>query len=546
MAVKAKRATMMQATRASILPLAQAPGALPVAVGDQVVVGDQQLQGVVRYAGATKFAAGEWLGIELEKKAGKNNGSVKGEVYFECEPEYGIFVRPTAVMKLGDLSALSAGESTASGSPASLAPPSPTLEAPKEMKRKEERKSRALAAKELEPMSAERSKAQYELAEAMEEHDLPRLRRALPVAQNLGVAQEEIEGAKKILEYQANAAALTEVQRLHTSLANLRHKLQELEAQKVFAEMTRQRSVEEVQARARQAAADKLEKRLWSRLEPTISRLVQGATAKTQARLAAAKDRGQLFCSQCSKKFCREELAAEMKNEVAAELKAGISKEELQKPAAPVAPAAPDALARQMAKGTMSMCYSSVATRLLQTTSFEQLDADGDGKVTKAELAAALTDMKVEGNEAEAAKEQIIQMADKDGDGVISKEELQQAKADVAAAEQPQPAAPVAPAAPDASTTQMAKGTMSMCYASVATRLMQTKSFEQLDADGDGKVTKEELAAALTDMKVDGKEAEEAKEQIMQMADQDGDGVISSKELEEAKAKHVNGTAVPA
>jgi len=47
-------------------------------------------------------------------------------------------------------------------------------------------------------------------------------------------------------------------------------------------------------------------------------------------------------------------------------------------------------------------------------------------------------------------------------------------------------------------------------------------------------------------MKVDGKEAEEAKEQIMQMADQDGDGVISSKELEEAKAKHVNGTAVPA
>ena len=226
----------------------------------------------------------------------------------------------------------------------------------------------------------------------------------------------------------------------------------------------------------------------------------------------------------------------EMKNEVAAELKAGISKEELHKPAAPVAPAAPDALARQMAKGTMSMCYSSVATRLLQTTSFEQLDADGDGKVTKAELAAALTDMKVEGNEAEAAKEQIIQMADKDGDGVISKEELQQAKADVAAAEQPQPAAPVAPAAPDASTTQMAKGTMSMCYASVATRLMQTKSFEQLDADGDGKVTKEELAAALTDMKVEGNEAEAAKEQIIQMADKDGDGVISKEELQQAKA----------
>ncbi|CAE7471822.1 CLIP3 [Symbiodinium sp. KB8] len=78
-----KRATMMQATRASIAAPASPDGKTAV-VGDQVVIAlsDQQLRGIVRFAGGTKFAPGDWLGIELEKKAGKNNGSVKGEVYF--------------------------------------------------------------------------------------------------------------------------------------------------------------------------------------------------------------------------------------------------------------------------------------------------------------------------------------------------------------------------------------------------------------------------------------------------------------------------------
>lgn len=56
--------------------------------------------GTVKFLGSTDFAAGEWLGIELDDKAGKNDGSVKGKQYFTCKAEHGIFVRPTAAMKV--------------------------------------------------------------------------------------------------------------------------------------------------------------------------------------------------------------------------------------------------------------------------------------------------------------------------------------------------------------------------------------------------------------------------------------------------------------
>lgn len=51
----------------------------------------------VRFAGNALFAAGEWLGVELEDASGKNDGSVKGQRYFDCKPGHGMFVRPAAV-----------------------------------------------------------------------------------------------------------------------------------------------------------------------------------------------------------------------------------------------------------------------------------------------------------------------------------------------------------------------------------------------------------------------------------------------------------------
>ncbi|CZR52612.1 probable DYNACTIN (150 KDA DYNEIN-ASSOCIATED POLYPEPTIDE) ro-3 [Phialocephala subalpina] len=67
-----------------------------LAPGQTVKLSDGRVA-VVRYVGATSFAAGEWVGVELEDYSGKNDGSVKGESYFECEMDKGMFLRPNAV-----------------------------------------------------------------------------------------------------------------------------------------------------------------------------------------------------------------------------------------------------------------------------------------------------------------------------------------------------------------------------------------------------------------------------------------------------------------
>ncbi len=65
-------------------------------IGQRVIFAGQR--GIVRYVGNVQFAAGEWVGIQLDKPAGKNDGSVQGVRYFDCGPKAGIFAMPTAVM----------------------------------------------------------------------------------------------------------------------------------------------------------------------------------------------------------------------------------------------------------------------------------------------------------------------------------------------------------------------------------------------------------------------------------------------------------------
>ncbi|XP_057709910.1 kinesin-like protein KIF13B isoform X2 [Corythoichthys intestinalis] len=50
--------------------------------------------GTVRYVGATHFAEGVWVGVELDSPAGKHDGCVGGHRYFQCRPAHGILVRP--------------------------------------------------------------------------------------------------------------------------------------------------------------------------------------------------------------------------------------------------------------------------------------------------------------------------------------------------------------------------------------------------------------------------------------------------------------------
>eukprot|EP00090_Calanus_glacialis_P045752 TRINITY_DN8694_c0_g1_i1.p1 TRINITY_DN8694_c0_g1~~TRINITY_DN8694_c0_g1_i1.p1 ORF type:complete len:1787 (-),score=592.36 TRINITY_DN8694_c0_g1_i1:377-5737(-) len=61
-------------------------------IGDKIWVGGTK-QGTVKYIGDTKFAPGEWAGVELDEAQGKNDGSVGGEVYFSCPPNHGVFSR---------------------------------------------------------------------------------------------------------------------------------------------------------------------------------------------------------------------------------------------------------------------------------------------------------------------------------------------------------------------------------------------------------------------------------------------------------------------
>ena len=55
------------------------------------------LKAIVQFIGNTHFAAGDWIGIELEDASGKNDGAVKGQRYFECLPGHGMFLRPSVL-----------------------------------------------------------------------------------------------------------------------------------------------------------------------------------------------------------------------------------------------------------------------------------------------------------------------------------------------------------------------------------------------------------------------------------------------------------------
>lgn len=54
-------------------------------------------KGTVAFIGTTQFQEGPWIGVVLDEKKGKNDGTVQGVQYFKCEPLFGVFVRPDTV-----------------------------------------------------------------------------------------------------------------------------------------------------------------------------------------------------------------------------------------------------------------------------------------------------------------------------------------------------------------------------------------------------------------------------------------------------------------
>jgi len=54
-------------------------------------------KGVIKYWGPIVGATGSWLGVELDTPTGKNSGSSGGQVYFDCRPNHGVFLKPNQV-----------------------------------------------------------------------------------------------------------------------------------------------------------------------------------------------------------------------------------------------------------------------------------------------------------------------------------------------------------------------------------------------------------------------------------------------------------------
>ncbi|XP_065140558.1 CAP-Gly domain-containing linker protein 1 isoform X5 [Paramisgurnus dabryanus] len=67
-------------------------------IGDRVWVNGNKA-GVVQFLGDTQFAPGQWAGIVLDEPIGKNDGSVSGVRYFQCEALKGIFTRPSKLSR---------------------------------------------------------------------------------------------------------------------------------------------------------------------------------------------------------------------------------------------------------------------------------------------------------------------------------------------------------------------------------------------------------------------------------------------------------------
>lgn len=68
-------------------------------VGQKVETLAQQ-QGIIRYVGPIHVSDGMWYGIELSTAIGKNDGSVRGERYFDCPPQHGLFIREGNIQRV--------------------------------------------------------------------------------------------------------------------------------------------------------------------------------------------------------------------------------------------------------------------------------------------------------------------------------------------------------------------------------------------------------------------------------------------------------------
>ncbi|RXG70438.1 Dynactin subunit 1 [Armadillidium vulgare] len=99
-------------------------------VGQRVEVPSKDTFGTIAFVGSTNFSSGKWIGVILDEKKGKNNGTVQGKSYFQCEEGFGTFLRQSQVIILDDDDDEDASSDTTKSSIPSTAT-TPILEKPK-------------------------------------------------------------------------------------------------------------------------------------------------------------------------------------------------------------------------------------------------------------------------------------------------------------------------------------------------------------------------------------------------------------------------------
>ncbi|EOB12071.1 Kinesin-like protein KIF13B [Nosema bombycis CQ1] len=61
-------------------------------IGDKIQM-KQGIEATVKYIGPIDNKEGQWIGLELSKEIGKNNGFIYGKKYYECKEGCGLLVR---------------------------------------------------------------------------------------------------------------------------------------------------------------------------------------------------------------------------------------------------------------------------------------------------------------------------------------------------------------------------------------------------------------------------------------------------------------------
>lgn len=72
-----------------------------IEVGARCSIRPGERRGAVAYVGKIEGKTGWWVGVRLDEPLGRTDGTASGKRYFDAEPGYATFIRPTGV-KVGD------------------------------------------------------------------------------------------------------------------------------------------------------------------------------------------------------------------------------------------------------------------------------------------------------------------------------------------------------------------------------------------------------------------------------------------------------------